>query len=230
MRTLVIVGLAVTVLAVGGPASAASSRSSDQALADAAVLAQNEVPPVFIGGPVDDPGPAAPLPECRGAIARADRSVEASPRARSSFELDPGFRGTALIENVVAVLPTQKRAKQAMAAYARRAATRCMQARLEQAFTDAGTTAAADLDTFAPDKDDKGKKTVIEGGDDFLGFRGFVERTADGAQAPQRLESQVVLARDGRVVTRMIMVASGTIPSDDVQKMLQTVVGRMAGA
>jgi len=225
VRILIALSIAVPVLALAAPAAASSV---DQAFAEAAVLTQADAPAGFTGGPFEDSDADPVLPACKGAIAKADRAVEASPIARSGFQLGD-TEGYAQIESTVAVLNTEKRAKQAMAAYRKvGAGTACVMARLEDAFTETGVTTSVDVGKFAPELDDKGSTRVITGGDEFLGFSGSIRRTAGGA--PQLFDSQVVLARDGRAVTQLVMVTSGTIPRADAQRMLQAVVGRMDGA
>jgi hypothetical protein len=221
LRAPLVAGTALVLLA--SPAAA----SGDQQLATRAVLTQADVPPGFSGGPIEDVGDDPVPPECEGAIAKADEAVDAAPLARSGFQLQSG--GYALIQSSVAVLPSAKRAKKAMAAYANRsAATACIEARVTEAFTEPGIDTTVSAGTFTPETDDKGGTKVIDGGDQFLGFAGPIRRTAGGA--PQLFEYQIVLAREGRAVAMLTMVAQGSIPRDDAQRMLQTVVTRMGGA
>jgi hypothetical protein len=212
----------------GGWSAPAGAKTSDQQIAKAAVLTEADVPSGFTGGPFTEKGDDPTLPECEGAIAKADKSVELAPIARSGFQLN-STTGYAVIENTVAVLPSEKKAKQAMAAYSDEdTAEVCMQARFEESFTETGITTSVSMGSFDPEMDPKGNEKVIKGGDEFLGFGGGVRRSAGGA--PQFFEVQVVLAREGRAVTQLAIVTQGTIPRDDMEQMLQTVVTRMGKA
>lgn len=218
----------VVAATVGLGATAGATKADDQEAAEAAVLSQADVPSGFTGGPVGGGETTDQPPECTAAMVKADKSVEKAPIARSAFELSGG--GYAFIQNAVAVMPSAAQAKKAMKAYSDEAAAEaCFQARFEELFAEPGITTSISMGSFAPEEDDKGNAKVIEGGDDFLGFSGSVRRSQGGG-APQFFEVQAVLAREGRAVTQLVIVAGGTIPRDDAQQMLQTVITGMGKA
>jgi len=215
----------VALTALVSTTGTARAATADQEQAEAAVLTEADVPTGFTGGPYTDTSRAPVLRACKGAIARADRMVESSPIARSAFQLSD-TRAYALIENAVAVLASQQQAKRAMAAYAQEtAAEACIQARMDDAFTETGIGTTVAVGSFDPSTDSTGSAKIIQGGDDFYGFAGSIRRMVGGA--PQFFEYQVVLAREGRAVTQLVIVAQGSIPPAEARQMLQTVVTRM---
>jgi hypothetical protein len=230
MRKLVAVTamLGAGLLTLAGPAGAAS-KAADEALAEGAVLVKSEVPATFTGGP--QPDPTGPLPKgCKSAIVKAVKIARAAPNATSAFGRQTGTAGFSQVVSSVSVLPTEKKAKQVVSAYAKeKDAEACIEAELVEFFGDDETPIDVSVGAFSPELDDKGSREIITGGDQFLGYAGGLRRGAEGSQA-QFYEFEYVVARVGRAALQLVIINSGAIPRADAQRWLQTMVTRLAPA
>lgn len=224
MRAMSVVPLVVAV-SLAGAGAAHGSKASDQRAAEAAVLTEADVPDGFAGGPLEIQDAGDDVPSgCSKAIAKADALVEQGARARSGFQIPTA---TAYIQSDVAVLASAGKAKKAMKAYRDEdAAEACLGARFTEDLTQPGIETTVSLSAYAPELDDKGNAKVIEGGDELLGFGGAIQRTAGGPV--QNFEVQTVLVREGRALARLVFLAQGAIPQDEVQQMIQTTVDNLA--
>lgn len=218
-RLTILVVLAGAAALVAAPATA--SKADDQQIADDAVLSAAEVPPGFTAVQAAQ-GDAELPPECP-MLERAQRAVEQVPHASSAFALDEAEGdGYALLQSTAAVFAKAGRAESVYDLYRGAKAKRCIAALLEATFAQPGVTVDVQIGTFHPELDDKGSKKVIQGGDAFVGYAGGVR--ADAGGEPHFYEFAAVVTRAGRGIGRVLVVNSGAVPSDDLQRFTQKIV------
>ena len=211
----------------------AASEAKDQKLAEKAVLGPEDVPVGFDQIEAGEPS-ASP---CEGAPAEADQLALDAPHATALFNqpdtFDVGVFG--LIQSNVAVLKNTRTSKRVLNAFQdEEAGEACVLALFEQFLASPGVTNELAVESYEPQLNDKGNKTVIKGGDEYAGFDVSITRSQPGGEA-QYMNGIVVLARVGRGVAQLVTIntvlaAGDSYECECTQDMLQTMVKRLARA
>jgi hypothetical protein len=209
MRTHRIFVCVIALGAVLGMTSTASAGpSSDQEIADNAVLIIDDVPEGF---EEQDPNDSSPV--CK-AVKKASDTLDKSPNAEHEFEIESS-ESVSGINNKVSILPTVKRARSVLRTYDSKGAG-CLEERYREQFEEkTGGEVEVDLSSFEP-----------AAGDEAIGFEGSIDVTVDGDNATFYIDVEMI--RVGAGIAAFFFFNTGSPPpSDGVSTMVETVVTRL---
>jgi len=219
--TLVIVGVAATLLGLAPAASAGGSGSGERAdrrIAEKGLVRASDVPDDWESTPSDDVGDSSDISECED-LDEANADAAERPFAESPDFVDPDDPNeTTQVENAVFVFPNARGAKRFLGAYQDEATFDCMSA-----------IAQAIAESFDGTESESGAATLdVDGvGDDAVGYRLDAE-ASDGTDRIA-IEVNIIAVRVGRAIIGFgAQAGSEDVP--DADEILDATVRRLERA